>query len=61
MNRLTSTKSPITHYEYEKLPEDKRRKVFLTEADLIDIYKRLQDYENTGLSPAEIYAIKADN
>ena len=61
MARMTSTKSLITHCEYEKLTEDKREKVVLSEAELMDIYKRLQEYENTGICPDEIYAIKAEN
>lgn len=61
MDRLTSTKRLPPEGTFIALSEEERREIQYSKVNERDIYKRLQEYENTGLTPDEISAIKADN
>lgn len=61
MDRCTLTLPLPPKGQFTSYTEEQFREINHSEMDVGDIYKRLQEYENTGLSPAEISAMIADN
>ena len=58
MDRLTITRSLPSEGTFIVLSEEERREIQHSKVNERDIYKRLQEYENTGLSPDEIIEMK---
>ena len=58
MNRLTD-KRFIGDGFYQPKSHEERLEIFLDIPPLIEIYSRLAEYEDTGLTPEEITSMKA--
>lgn len=51
MDRLIITRSLLSERTFIVLSEEERREMQYSKANECDIYKCLQEYENTGLYP----------
>lgn len=61
MDRLIITRSLLSERTFIVLSEEERREMQYSKANECDIYKCLQEYENTGLYPEEISNLKSEN
>lgn len=59
MKRLTIKRRLPPKGVYKKFSEEDLEILHLTDAE--DVYFRLQEYEDTGLTPEEVEDLKADN
>lgn len=62
MERLTATIKLPPEGVYMSCTEEHLNEIKRADkVSLRDIYRKLQSYENTGLTPKEVEALKADN